>query len=275
MLSYSWDTGWESQPTTGLSRNSLDDHLRRTTLGVRERMEREHDWGPYSSGDSGKHLPGQVSAILTGNAAARAAVSNPQEGSVFFQDDGTNLTIWLYTSSAWVEITDDDHDNLENLTDDAAHTQYMLKDGNYTEATATLDMNGNVLSASAATGAPLQGEHPHDYDPHAGILSYTALADNTLDFSRIIHGSYLHGYSGTMSKGGSFYYGFFSFGSSVKALLWFNMQAAPLDAGDWEYGCFPDGAIGWGAPANVGDHVCIRENSILSKTCDYNIGWIT
>ena len=39
LLSFSWNAAYEATPGSGLSRNSLDDELRRITSGVRERME--------------------------------------------------------------------------------------------------------------------------------------------------------------------------------------------------------------------------------------------
>ena len=198
-LSYTWNAAWEALPGTGLSRNSLDDHLRRIALGVRQRMEREHNFGPNNA-DDGTHIEGKTTVLLTGNAAARAGVSNMQEGGLFLQNDGTNLELFLYTSSAWLSITNDVHANMDSLGDDLAHEQYMLKDGIYDEST-TVDMNDQVLSTLVAAGVPLVADHPFDDDPHS-VAAYTALVNDDIGFvSALDHTAYLVQYSGIESGG--------------------------------------------------------------------------
>ena len=258
MLSYSWDATWQGLPSNGLSRNSLDDHLRRTTVGVRERMEREHQWGPFGD-DTGEHRLGKTTVLLTGDAAARGALANMQEGALFLQNDGTNYNLFVYTGAAWVAMTEDVHANMDNLTDDDCHTQYMLKDGIYDES-VTVDMGGNILETLAASGVPLVADHPYDNDPHS-IAAYTALVDDSISFFQAVRAYYVyeleysgavHGFIGALGKG------VFQMPLGTRALMYILIKTAGL------------GYLAYGAVPSAGySHICLKNTQIFAV--DYTL----
>ena len=263
MLSYTWNAAWEASPSNSLSRNSLDDHLRRITGGLRERMEREHNWGPFTDSDDGSHIAGKTTVLLTGDAVALAAVADMQEGALFLQDDGTNLELFLYTGAAWVSITNDVHGNMENLTDDLAHEQYMLKDTAYV-LEDTFDMNDQRLSTLAAVGVPLVADHPYDFDPHA-VLAYTALADDSIVLLDALSTTYLVHYSGQLSRGGAAANVNLVLASDTIAVIGLRLQAME-GPDDWVVGCIPNA----GYP-----HICIRKDEIGARICNYDIYVVT
>lgn len=264
MLSFTWDATYEGTPSSGLSRNSLDNEIRRITSGVRERMGREHNFGPFTDTDDGTHIPGKTTILLTGNAAARAAVSDMQEGALFLQDDGTNLELFLYTGAAWVSITDDVHGSMDNLTDDLAHEQYMLKDTAYV-LEDTFDMNDQRLSTLAATNVPLVADHPFDDNPHY-VIAYTAIVAGSIDFTDAYNGTlYWTAYSGTFNKNAGQETFIRTLTTGAKCII--KCTLTPSNGADkWQYGCVPD----WLFP-----HIAIDASFIGAATCGYTLSVLT
>lgn len=260
LLSFSWNAAYEAAPGSGLSRNSLDNELRRITSGVRERMEREHNWGPSTDEDDGTHIPGKTTVLLTGNAAALAAVANMQEGALFLQDDGTNLELFVYTSAAWVSITDDVHGSMANLTDDLCHTQYMLKDSAY-DLSMTFNMNDQRLSTLAAAGVPLVADHPYDDSPHS-VAAYTALANDSLNFDTVLDSGYLFNLYGLLSEGLTAKNFIVAMPTNIRAILTIVMFTSNNQETRWHLGSFP--TIRY---ANV----CFRRDALTLADMSYSI----
>ncbi len=263
MLSFSWDAAYEALPTTGLSRSSLDDALRYMLVGVRQRMGAEHNFGPFTDEDDGTHIPGKTTVLLTGNAAALAALTNMQEGSLFLQDDGTNLELFLYTSAAWLSITDDVHGSMANLTDDLCHEDYMLKDTAYV-LEATFDMNDQRLSTLVAAGVPLVADHPYDNDPHS-IAASSAMVTDTLSFGEAWHNSYKYILIGQVAKGGSPNTVIIELPTNARAIIRLRLEAQQ-GADDWQLGCIPSAGV---------PHIALRDNSVFSSQCDFRLDVVT
>lgn len=153
MITFTWNSSFESRPGIGLNRNALDNELRLIAQGVRERMEREHNWGPYTDKDDGTHIPGKTTVLGIGSYANRTSYSNPQEGALYVAEDegeSGNMQIYIYYNSDWHKISELDHGSLTNLTDVGAHTMYLLKTGGTVDG--KIAMGGNDLILSSYSG---------------------------------------------------------------------------------------------------------------------------
>lgn len=229
------------------------------TSGVREIMEREHNFGSYADEDDGTHILGKTTVLLTGNAAALAAVANMQEGALFLQDDGTNLELFLYTSAAWVNITDDAHGSMANLTDDLCHTQYMLKDTAY-DLGMTFDMNDQRLSTLAAAGVPLVADHPYDVSPHS-VAANTALLGDSIDFITKLGNTYSYSLSGSLHSLAGVNTMLVALPTNLLAIL--AMRFMGSAANTWHVGALPS----YGSP-NIAFWV---DNPALGRSLNYSI----
>lgn len=262
-MSFSWDAAYEALPTDGLSRSSLDDALRYMLVGVRQRMGEEHNFGPFTDEDDGTHIPGKTTVLLTGNAAALAALTDMEEGSLFLQDDGSNLELFLYTSAAWLSITDDVHGSMANLTDDLCHEDYMLKDTAYI-LEDTFDMNDQRLSTLVAAGVPLVADHPYDNDPHS-VAASSAIATDTVDFWTGLANTYKYSISTVISKGGAPSTQLLVLPTNAVAVVAFVLQAHD-GADDWQVGCIPDAGV---------PHIAIRDSSVFAHSCSVVVHVVT
>jgi hypothetical protein len=150
VISYNWNSDFEARPTINLSRSVFDDQIRYTTRGIRERMEVEHEWGPNSGLDDGRHKKGYMQITDVGDSTARAAITNPQEGSLFLLEDSGFLKLQVYTDGAWEMVGTNYHDALAGLSDDD-HPQYLKKAGG--TFTGSLDAGGNAITLPNGTSA--------------------------------------------------------------------------------------------------------------------------
>lgn len=190
-FSWLWDSVYEGIPSNKLNRALIDDHMRNMCKGVRERMEPEHNWGPYVGKDDGSHRGGYVTACDKGDAAARAAYSDMQTGALFLLTDGSDLKLCVYISgTGWVEISSIDHGILSNLDQDT-HTQYLLKAGG--SMSGNLEMGGeNILMATIVEAQGGFVQKKHEDSEHNGLGNIDAFKDNTVGREKIAWHSESH-----------------------------------------------------------------------------------
>lgn len=145
---FTWDSSFEAAPSNNISRSLLDNYIRDTKRAIRERMEVEHEWGPSSSIDSGQHKPGATSMLARGDAAALAALSNPDYNSLFLLEDGSDLRIQIFSdiTDDWEDLSTLDHDLLINRNRSNCHPGLYSKNATH-GMSGELDMNGNFLIA--------------------------------------------------------------------------------------------------------------------------------
>ena len=199
-ITFTWDSGYEGQPSSALSRSAIDNEIRKARLGVRGIMEREHNFGPYNDADDGSHIGGATTVLLKGNAATRDGLTNVQEGALYFLDDSGNKELYIYTSGAWVKATELDHGALTDLTEDT-HTHYAKKAGD--SLTGALDMAGNrvIISSPPALGTDdylVFGKH-RDIQ-HGSLGDNLAIPDDEYTFPLLDAGQ--NSASGTLVIGG-------------------------------------------------------------------------
>lgn len=151
----SWDSSYENIPTSGLQRNYIDDVLREIKFAIRERMEIEHEWGPFSTKDDGSHRLGLTSVADAGSSAPSGA----HPGALYLRNDGGDLRLFMYfdpaggTDYSWNMITTKDHAQLTNRSLVSAHSVYLpLSNGT---VTGDIDMGGYHFR----TGAPASTWH--------------------------------------------------------------------------------------------------------------------
>lgn len=157
--------------------------------GIREFMEAEHNFGPYSDKDDGSHRPGRTTVLLEGDTATRDALS-PQEGALYLLDDGEFLQLQGYFSGAWTDIATLDHGELSDLVVGNPHPQYILNvEGELSgDADSLLDMNGNqvhveVYSESFA-GMTL---YRHRSQEHPSLGSHSVIKDGAVPISYLVN----------------------------------------------------------------------------------------
>lgn len=147
-ITFVWDAAFEAAPGNDLARSLIDNEIRLIARGIRERMEDEHEWGFNTELDTGVHRAGYVTVMGKGNAAAMAAVTNMQQGSLYLMTDGADLQIHIYiTGTGWVKLSSIDHLGLAGTTDDD-HPLYLKRDGGVMEA--DLNMGGKLLQTDGA-----------------------------------------------------------------------------------------------------------------------------
>lgn len=162
MLTFDWNTLYEATPGDGLSRGSIDDTERQMSRGIRERMEREHNFGYNTELDDGTHRPGLTTVALMDDAATMAALTDMQDGAVYVQDDGTDIKVHVYNGATWTDFTKDDHGSLEGLSDDD-HEDYWLLTENLDASDETLNMGSNHLDVTGTvTGGLKVSDHITD-----------------------------------------------------------------------------------------------------------------
>ena len=169
MFTFTWDDAFENNPTENLSRSSIDDEIRRIKRGIRERMEREHEWGPYSSKNDGSHKAGSVSCLLRGSTIVRDGLVDPQTGAMYLNTDGIGKRLDYYNGTIWEDtLTSTEHNVLADKDDGHPHPQYMLYNGNELH---TLNAQGNRITITQPEASNiLLGSHAkaslisHDID---------------------------------------------------------------------------------------------------------------
>ena len=183
MLSFSWTDAFEEQPSGGSSRSIIDDTLRQLSRGVRERMEREHNWGSFTEEDDGTHRPGQTGVALRGNTATRAALADMQEGAVYVNNETGEVEIFNGTN--WLSFTPTgsiSHASLDGL-DEHDHTQYWNRHEGL-DSTDPLDMNGHfVLGTGSISGGVRVHDHLTTPNP---VIDAAAASANEYRYARIV-----------------------------------------------------------------------------------------
>jgi hypothetical protein len=184
-FSWEWGSGYESIPSDTLNRSLIDDALRNMRIGVRERMEPEHNWGPCADKDDGSHRGGYVTVLDKGDEAARDAVANMQDGALFLMQVGDDLQLQLYIAgTGWVQAGTLDHGALSNL-DQNTHTQYLLKTGGVMAG----DFNMGSYSLELATGLATQlgfVQIPHMDEEHPGLGNKAVVKDGDIGRAKLL-----------------------------------------------------------------------------------------
>jgi hypothetical protein len=192
-----WDSAYNATPTSSLSRSLIDDEIRQTIFGIRERMAAEHRWGPLAGASTdpadlsyqlnalaqGRHIPGGTTICGLGDETARDAIVTPQIGSLYIVQDGSNFEINLYKSTGWATISTLDHSELTGRTDDD-HPQYVLKDGG--AMTGNLNMGGGIIATSATGDTSGQFTlYRHREASHGNIENIDAITDNAVTLAKL------------------------------------------------------------------------------------------
>ena len=174
-----WSPAYLAAPTKGTSRARVAGILRDIKSRIRMTMEQEHEWGPYTTEDSGKHKAGQVQVAEIGDVAARNALVNVPEGALFILQDGLDHTLQIY-DGGWVSIGEIRHGELDNLAINDAHPQYTLA-ANVNEPNWVFDMGGNDLSVPATPDESALGfvlaNHANVDMPHGGFTNFSIYSD--------------------------------------------------------------------------------------------------
>lgn len=192
VFSFSWDSNFESRPGSGLNRNSLDNELRLLPIGIRERMEIEHNWGPYNLDDDdrmiddGTHIPGKTTILAIGDYDDITDYTNPQEGALYVardEEESGNMQIYIYYSSAWHKISEFDHGALSDLTGVGVHPQYLLLTGGTIDGVLNMGGSALYLDTSSSIGSGMVvGKHresDHTFD------DLDAIDDDTITLAKL------------------------------------------------------------------------------------------
>ena len=184
-VTFVWDAAFDAAPPNTLVKSLIDDNIRTSFRGIRERMECEHMWGPFTDEDTGRHRPGYVTVLDKGNAGAMAGVVNPQEGALYLMTDGADLQVHIYTGGAWVKLSSVDHDLLTGR-DDNDHPWYLRRDGG-TLQDGDLDLGGFVLETPEAAADKYGGFtlFRHRSAGHASLGNIDVIADGILTSTEI------------------------------------------------------------------------------------------
>lgn len=175
-----WNAGYEATPTSALAKTLIDDELRRLKLAIRERMGQEHQFGPYTDEDTGRHIPGKTTVLSQGNAAAMAAVTNMQEGALYLMEDGVDLQLHAYLSGSWVTLGSVDHAILSDRNTGHPHSGLLLKDGGIMAGDLKLGSNKIVTPEAVAHTYGIFTLYRHRTTGHLTLGSVDALAANTI-----------------------------------------------------------------------------------------------
>ena len=176
-MSFTWNSAYEAIPSQNLNRNLIDDEIRKWSRGIREFMEEEHNFGPFTAKDDGSHIGGKVQILVMDDAAAEAALSNEQEGALFLRDDGAFLQLRLFTGGAWQDVESLDHGELTGLVTGHDHTDLFLNQLSETVALpgTDLELNANDLITDEDTlntyGGMTLYRHRAAHHPNLGAAS--------------------------------------------------------------------------------------------------------
>lgn len=191
-MSFTWNSAYESYPSNKLNRNSIDNEIRKWSRGIREFMEIEHNFGPYTDKDDGSHIPGKTTVLLEGDETTRDALTDVQEGGLYLLDDGSSLQLQVYLSGAWVDVGSLSHGDMEGLDLANDHPQYAYNaEGEQLDLTGSdLDMNENSLIAPVVA------------ETYSGVVLYKhrSLAHSTLGSKAAVSGNFVN----AKFKGGAY-----------------------------------------------------------------------
>jgi len=183
-ITFVWDAAFNAYPPQTLGKSLIDNNIRLPVRGIRERMEVEHEWGFNTEFDTGRHRAGYVTVMDKGNAAAMAAVSNPQEGALYLLTSGSDLQVHIRTGGAWVKLSSIDHAALAGLTDDD-HPMYIRKNGG--TMGGDLDMGGQLLDTAEGSAQKYSGFtlFRHRSSQHASLGATTVIANGILTATEV------------------------------------------------------------------------------------------
>lgn len=216
MISFVWDSNWESIPTDQIPRGDIRTVIGQTAQGTRERMEVEHEWGPNSSIDDGSHRLGGTGVMARGSTLP---VTNLKTGELYLLDTLSGDTqVWLYgdvgTGLKWNLIGSIDHSNLTNRNIGDPHPIYLKRAGDDITPNE-LKMGGHLLKMLSGTpsvfGSMLGSRHR--LNGHSRIGNLSAVQNSTLLSAKVGGGPYT--FSGTVGPNtrvtilGNFYATFF------------------------------------------------------------------
>lgn len=170
-----WD---ETIPTSALAKSLIDDELRRMKLAIRERMGQEHQFGPFTDFDTGRHIPGKTTVLGQGDSTDLAAITTMQAGSLFLLEDGSDLQVQLYNGSAWVALSTLDHAVLTGRDDDD-HPGLLKKDGGIMAGDLDMGTYKITTSGSGSTHG-IFTLYGHRALSHATIGDIRAITDASL-----------------------------------------------------------------------------------------------
>lgn len=185
MLSFTWNSDFESLPTASLARSSIDDEIRRIKRGVSECMSREHEWGPLSEKNDGSHKGGSVQIALNGAQAERDALLNVSTGALFVRTDTSPIGIDYYNGATWEQAPSNlSHDNLTDRHTGNPHPQYMFPNGIY-----EVPLNANAFDLLVENGAGsniLLWDHVNKTtNPHGIITNPSVLAQGIVTYDML------------------------------------------------------------------------------------------
>jgi len=122
---FAWDSDYEATPTSALGRSLIDNTLREVKSGVRERFEVEHEFGPNTDTDTGRHTPGGTTVMPTGTDTPAVALPNAENGAIYLKSVGAAYEVWVKDSvNGWVQYSTTDHNELSGRNDHD-HPKYI------------------------------------------------------------------------------------------------------------------------------------------------------
>lgn len=185
-LSMTWDSSFEARPPGALNRNQLDNELRLFRDMTRQVMSQEHEFG-YGTEDNGKHIPGETTLYAVGDSTERDALTDVPDGALFLLDGGARyeLQAWDESGGTWVTVGYPNHSDLEGLTVDSAHPEFLLKSGG--TLSRPVDLLNSPLLVDGATGPSAHGYSTgfHRGVGHPGQLSQWAASQAPVPFRKL------------------------------------------------------------------------------------------
>ena len=185
MLSFTWNSSFESLPTNALARSSIDDEIRRTKRGVSERMSLEHEWGPTSEKNDGSHRSGETQVALNGTQTERDALLDMRTGALFVRTDGDAPNLDYYNGTLWEPAPSGlSHAGLNDRNIGDPHPQYMRPNGIY-----EVPLNANafdLLVNNKASSNVLLWDHVNKTtNPHGVITNPDVLGPDIVKYSML------------------------------------------------------------------------------------------
>ena len=185
MLSFTWNSSFESLPTSALARSSIDDEIRRTKRGVSERMSLEHEWGPTSEKNDGSHRSGETQVALNGTQTERDALLDMRTGALFVRTDGDAPNLDYYNGTLWEPAPSGlSHAGLNDRNIGDPHPQYMRPNGIY-----EVPLNANafdLLVNNKASSNVLLWDHVNKTtNPHGVITNPDVLGPGIVKYSML------------------------------------------------------------------------------------------
>ena len=185
MLSFTWNSSFESLPTNALARSSIDDEIRRTKRGVSERMSLEHEWGPTSEKNDGSHRSGETQVALNGTQTERDALLDMRTGALFVRTDGDAPNLDYYNGTLWEPTPSGmSHASLNDRNIGDPHPQYMRPNGIYEVPLNAYSFD--LLVNNKASSNVLLWDHVNKTtNPHGVITNPDVLGPGSVNYSML------------------------------------------------------------------------------------------